>query len=364
MVVGHVGNLRIENRCAEWRLRTVFGDRFLMLFRSYVVEDGKSLAERLCTRIQNSAAASVGIHPVIPLVGHPERLVDIGGKRIGFGKKLVSLSLLAEHLRHLPDSAERGGIHHVGAHRLALRDVYGLHPFRMALLAPVYKRGLTLHESAFTHHRLLILLQRTEGDRIYLLEPFAVSRHFINLISGKRPHQAVGRDGPRPARTGILDDLPARVNLLHQRNHRSFRLHVSHGEDDGIAHIAGPHSRPLLTCAQGGIRLHGIHHLVERHVIQSLMQEVVRLQFRIGREVVFPLPALVDRHIITRASLICRLEFIGTYSPCLEFILKNGVTRPAVSLGLDNHRVRGKSIRRKSQRRHSHQISISFHKLL
>ncbi len=242
VIIGHVGDLRIEHRRTERCVGIVLGNRLLPIGRRYVIEDGEGLAEGLGAGIENLIATPVGIHAVVSFCRHPEMPVYVGGEFVGPGIPLRGLALPAEDFGHVGHSLQRGGIHHVGAHCLALRYIDGLHPARIALLAPVDKGGLPLDKAALTHHGLLILLERTDGNGIDCLQPFPVARNLIYLVCRQGPHHSVGRDRPRAARTGVLDDLSARIHLLHERDHRSLWLQGGHGKDYRIADIAGPYA--------------------------------------------------------------------------------------------------------------------------
>ena len=339
VVVGHVGDLRVEDGGAEGSGGIALRYLLLAVGRSDVVEDRQGLAERLGARVEHHVVAAVGIHGVITLPGQVERAVDGGGEFGRAGGVIGGLLLLAEVGGHVGEGLEGGGIHHVGAHGFALRDVGGLHPLRVALLAPVDERSLALDEAAFGADGGVVLGDAAHGDGVDGLEPFAVAGHLIYLIGGEHPHDSVGRDGPGTARAGVLDDLARGVHLLHERDHRGLGLEGCHGEDDRIADVAGPDAGPFLAGAQGGVGFDGVDHLVEAHVVDGAVQEVAAFQHGVCREVVAARPFLADGHEISGTALVGAADMAVVLGPGLEFILIDGVALPAVGVGLHDDSV-------------------------
>ncbi len=91
------------------------------------------------------------------------------------------------------------------------------------------------------------------------------------------------------------------------------------------------------------------------------MKEIVCGKHRISGEIVFPHPALGDGHEIAGTPLVGGLQLVWAFGPCLEFILKDGIARPAVGIGLDNHPVGGRGGNSRGHSRRDHQSSEYSH---
>ena len=221
-------------------------------------------------------------------------------------------------------------MHNVGVGGFRGVDVGRLHPARIALLAPVNERRLAAHRALRRVYHLAVVGHGAAPYPVGILQPRAVARYLIHLPGRQEPYHTVGADGPRAAAARILHYHPATVHLALQRRHRRLRLQRRHTQDDGVRHIARPHARPFLACAQRGVGLHGVHHLVETHVIDGCQQLLRRLQTRIGAKVILAPPCLLHRHEISRPSLIIACYLLFRHGVSLVFTLHNAVAHPGV----------------------------------
>ncbi len=102
-------------------------------------------------------------------------------------------------------------MHHRSAKCFALINVGSLHPAGIALLAPVDKRRLTMHQPRLlVIDGLIIILKRILHHRIDFAQPILVAGGLVNLESRHSPYLAVGADRPCTPGTCILHNPSTR----------------------------------------------------------------------------------------------------------------------------------------------------------
>ena len=203
--------------------------------------------------------------------------------------------------RDLGEHLAGAAVYGAGSEVLAGIDVRRLHPARILLLAPVEEGALAAHElrDGIVDHPHVVL-HRTADHGPDRIEPRLVARDLVDLVGRHGPDHAVRRDGPGAARTRILHDAAQRVDLAHQTLFRHLGLHVRHGQQDAVAHVARPHAAPVPAGAERRIGLDGAVHLVERKVVHGPFDGQAPDQPGIGRNIGPEPPALFDNAVGAR----------------------------------------------------------------
>ena len=152
-------------------------------------------------------------------------------------------------------------------------DVDGLHPARIALLAPVDERTFAAEKPCgLIVGGPEIVFERTPDDRVNFGEPCPVARDDVDLPRRERPDHAVARTGPRTAGSRVLDDAPQSVDLAHQRDARYVGDRFGQRQQHAVTHVACPDPGPQCTCSQCRIGFDVVDHLIDGHVVKCRLE--------------------------------------------------------------------------------------------
>ena len=218
--------------------------------------------------------------------------------------------------------------------------ICGLHPFRIALFAPVDERCFAFYQAVGRVYSKDIILQAVLNYRIDIFKPPAVACNFVQFVCRHSPYHAIGADRPCATASGVLNDASCWRHFFHKWYFWSLRLHIGHGEKYRVADVASPYSGPFAACAQCGVRFDGIYHFVKPHVVDRFMEGVGRRQLWILAYVILEFPAFLDRVRISGRSGICRYNFLGIRRRSIKWALGNCISVPAICVGSDDVIVR------------------------
>ena len=159
------------------------------------------------------------------------------------------------------------------------------------MLAPVEERGLAAHQAGGGVVGVLAVIGNALlDDGVHLAQPGFVAGGLVDFPGRRGPDNTVRRARVGPARAGVLNDAAAGTHLAHQAVHGHFGLQAGLGQNDAVAHIAGPDAGPLLAGAEGAVRLHGAAGFFQGQVVEGIGQRVVGAVLReiIGVDGLFP----------------------------------------------------------------------------
>ena len=186
-----------EDRGAVRRERHLLEDRGRFGRIRDVPEDAQAFAESLAARTEDAGVAAVDVLRVIAFVLHPEVGIDRSLELFRLRRVLLRVALMVELFGHLRKHVECTIEDGVGAEAFALGYVHGLHPARIALLAPVDERRFAAIEAGGrVECGHTVRVQAAADDVVDLPEPGVAAGLKVNLPSGGSPYLTVCAAGP------------------------------------------------------------------------------------------------------------------------------------------------------------------------
>ena len=142
---------------------------------------------------------------------------------------------------------------------------------------PVHRTGFSLKQPGIRIKRHMdIFLCRILQPIVHRFQPTLIARVQIIFPSRHCPDNAVGRDGPGTAATGILQGFFRILQgLFFQCLARNLRQYPGIREINAVHRVTRPCIGPQRTCHEGTVRTDVEQHLFQCHVVKGCQQAVV-----------------------------------------------------------------------------------------
>ena len=231
----------------------------------------------------------------------------------GFGliPEFLSVCIVVQYRSHFGCNYIRPVMGCIGAQIHRLIYIRRLHPVRISLLAPVEKRRLATHQTRFR----VKSIQHIVGYSVFnyfvcIIEPVGFSRCFVHFPGCHSPYYSVGRYRISAPGTRILHNTVV-FYLTHQAVLSHFGLHIGHRQEYTITDITRPHTSPLLACTKRTVGFNSHQHFLEREIINSIAQHIIRTVTRQFRNILAKFPAL-SQFFFVRMRIHQQCYFVNT----------------------------------------------------